>query len=78
MCSAVNTLDTSSIQILEELAKDFHASGIEILISEMRSRAYTRLNAGELRDLIGKERFFSTTHEAVASTGQLLDDELPI
>lgn len=78
VCSAVNTLDTSSIQILEELTGDFHESGIEILISEMRSRAYSRLNAGELRDLIGKERFFNTTHEAVASTGRLLDDELPI
>lgn len=78
VCSAVNTLDTSAIQILEDLVADFHALGIEILISELRSRAFIRMNAGELRDMIGRDRFFATTHEAVVATGQLLDDDLPI
>lgn len=78
VCSAVNTLDTSAIQILEDLVGDFHDLGIEIFIAEMRSRAYTRMGYGELRDLIGHDRFFATTHEAVEATGQLLDDQLPI
>ena len=77
-CGAVNTLDTSSIQILEELVKDFHELGIEVLISELRSRAFSRMNSGELRDLIGRDRFFATTHEAVIATRQLFDDDLPI
>lgn len=69
--SGVNTLDATSIQILEDLVHDFQALNIEIYISEIRARALTRMRLGTLHPLIGEGRFFNTTHDAVVATGQL-------
>ncbi|MGB7337884.1 MAG: sulfate permease [Phototrophicaceae bacterium] len=74
VCSGVNTLDTSSIQILEAVVKDFHDVGVEVLISEMRARSMLQIKRGDLHTIIGNERFFETTHDAILATGLLPDD----
>lgn len=77
-CRSVNTIDASAMQVLITLVSDLEGLGIRVMIAELGSRAYTRIRDAHLGDLFGQERFFPTIHEAVAATGQLIDDELPI
>lgn len=77
-CSAVNTIDASAVQILEQLIRDFSRLDIRVLIVGLKGRVYSKIRAGDMRQLIGREYFYSTTHAAVTATGQLLDDQLPI
>ncbi len=77
-CSAINTIDASAAQLLVNLVQDFRNVDLEVYFVGLKSLVYSKLEVGDLRSRIGEGRFFTTTHDALIATGQLIDDELPI
>ncbi len=75
---AINWLDTSALQILEDLIRDLEEINISVFITQLNPKVWRRINKIGYTEQVGKERFFQRTHDAVVATGQLLDDELPI
>lgn len=78
VCNAINTVDASAILILIDMISEFKEAGIEVYLAEMKDRVRERVDRVNFSQLIGEERFFNTTHEAVVATGKLPDDTLPI
>lgn len=78
VCSAINTLDGSAIEILVDLIDDFEKGGVQVYIAEMKDRVRKRVDRVAFSERIGQHRFFTTTHEAVLATGQLDEYEMPI
>ncbi len=77
-CSSMNFIDPSSLQILTALKQDLDDAGVAFMMTELRNDIIGRMEYVGFFEQIGRDRFFDTTHEAVASTGRLPDAELPI
>jgi sulfate permease, SulP family len=75
VCSAINTIDASALLVLTELIEDFHQSGVEVYLVDIKVRVLARMRAVHFVDQVGRHRFFDTIHEAVLSTGYLMDGE---
>lgn len=75
---AMNWLDASALQILEELVHDLERIGVTVYFSQLNLKVWGRIRKIGFMERVGQHRFFHRTHEAVKATGALLDDELPI
>lgn len=75
---AVNWIDASALQILEDLIHDFEQVGVTVYITELNYKVWGRVSKIGFMSRVGEQRFFHTTHQAVQQTGVLLDDDLPI
>lgn len=75
---AINWLDASALQILENLIYDFDQVGVKVLLTELNLKVWGRLSKSGFMQRVGIERFFHNTHDAVKITGALYDDDLPI
>ena len=78
VCDAMNWVDASALQILEELVYDLKKVGVTVYFTEMNLKVWGRVSKIGFMERVGGDRFFHRTHEAVAATGALLDHELPI
>ena len=75
---AMNWLDASAVQILEDLIHDFEQVGIKVYFTELNLKVWGRISKIGFMARVGEHRFFHRTHDAVKATGALLDDDLPI
>lgn len=63
--SSVNRIDASALQLLTDLVTEFAELGITIYFAEVKSQLMFRLEYYNFIEIIGKDRFFDTIHEAV-------------
>jgi len=75
---AMNWLDASALQILEDLIHDFERVGVHLYLTQLNPKVWGRLIVSGFVQRVGTHHFYQHTHEAVQATGMLLDDELPI
>lgn len=79
VCSAVNTIDASAYDLLREFISDMDANGIHVRIAEMKPRIMQRIRGIAFTgEGIDESRFYAYAHDAVAATGRLVDEDLPI
>ncbi len=64
VCNAVNYIDTSALEVLEELHKYLADNGIGFYMAEVKGPVMDRLKRIGFVDRLGKDHFFLTTHEA--------------
>ncbi len=65
VCSAINLIDASALEILESLIADFRSLGIQFYFSEVKGPVMDRLNNIGFVDYVGRERFFLSTDIAM-------------
>jgi SulP family sulfate permease len=65
MCSAVNVIDASALEILETLVSDLKRLGIEFYLSEVKGPVMDKLVHIGFIDFLGKDHVFLTTDEAM-------------
>jgi len=69
VCSAVNEIDTSALDVLKNLILELKDSGVEFYLAEVKKPVYKRLHAiGFIADL-GQDRIFLSTHLAMECLG---------
>jgi len=78
VCSPINSLDATAVQLLSDLTAEMRDLEVEMFLVGVKGRAFTRLRESGYLQLLNRERLFGTVHEAVEATGQLIDDSLPI
>ncbi len=63
--SAVNFVDASALETLEELNRELGDAGVTLYFAEVKGPVMDRLKAVGFVDEIGPERFFLSTHQAM-------------
>ncbi len=63
--SAVNFVDASALETLEELNRELRDAGVTLYFAEVKGPVMDRLSAIGFVDEIGQERFFLSTHQAM-------------
>jgi SulP family sulfate permease len=64
VCSAVNFIDTSALEVLESLHQRLEDNGIGFYMAEVKGPVMDRLKHIGFVDELGTDRFFLTTHAA--------------
>jgi SulP family sulfate permease len=62
ICSAINTIDTSALESLENLARDLTNGGVVLNLAEVKGPVMDRLSRTSLFNHLGK--IYLSTHEA--------------
>ena len=62
ICSAINAIDTSALESLENLTADLSNAGVVLSLAEVKGPVMDRLRKTHLLDLLGK--IYLSTHEA--------------
>ncbi|KAK5794039.1 sulfate transporter 3.1-like [Gossypium arboreum] len=70
--SAVGSIDTSGISMLEELMKNVHRKGLQLLLANPQSEMMKKLDKSKLIDKIGQGWIFLTVEEAVSACNFML------
>ncbi|KAH1046773.1 hypothetical protein J1N35_037557 [Gossypium stocksii] len=70
--SAVGSIDTSGISMLEELMKNVHRKGLQLLLVNPQSEVMKKLDKSKLIDKIGQGWIFLTVGEAVSACNFML------
>jgi sulfate permease, SulP family len=65
VCSAINLIDASALEILESLIADFKSLGIQFYFSEVKGPVMDKLNKIGFVDYVGRDRFFLSTDIAM-------------
>jgi sulfate permease, SulP family len=65
VCSAINLIDASALEILENLIADLRSLGIQFYFSEVKGPVMDKLNKIGFVDYVGRERFFLSTDIAM-------------
>lgn len=65
VCSAINVIDASALEILETLVADLERLGIEFYLAEVKGPVMDRLVTIGFVDYLGKDHFFLTTDQAM-------------
>jgi sulfate permease, SulP family len=65
VCSAINLIDASALEILESLIADFRSLGIQFYFSEVKGPVMDKLNKIGFVDYVGRDRFFLSTDIAM-------------
>lgn len=63
--TGVNTLDSTSIHLLEDLVQEYKAKKIRFLWANVKGSVRDTMNASGLAKKLGVDNFFLTTHDAV-------------
>lgn len=64
VCSAVNFIDSSALEVLEELHHRLQENDIEFYMSEVKGPVMDKLEKIGFVDQVGRDHFFLTTHDA--------------
>ncbi|MBA0731348.1 hypothetical protein Golax_025716 [Gossypium laxum] len=70
--SAVGSIDTSGISMLEELMKNVHRKGLQLVLANPQSEVMKKLDKSKLIDKIGQGWIFLTVGEAVSACNFML------
>ncbi|TYI61390.1 hypothetical protein E1A91_D10G169700v1 [Gossypium mustelinum] len=70
--SAVGSIDTSGISMLEELMKNVHRKGLQLVLANPQSEVMKKLDKSKLIDKIGQGWIFLTVGEAVSACNCML------
>jgi SulP family sulfate permease len=73
ICSAINAIDVSALEMLTTLAQDFDRQGIELHLTDVKGPVMDRLEDIGFVDLLGRERIHLSVHEAMKSLGYVQD-----
>lgn len=65
ICSAVNSIDYSALETLQELAVSLHNAGITLHLAEVKGPVMDRLARSDITGWLGAGRVFLSTEEAV-------------
>jgi SulP family sulfate permease len=65
VCSAINLIDASALEILESLIADFRNLGIQFYFAEVKGPVMDKLNKIGFVDYVGRDRFFLSTDIAM-------------
>jgi SulP family sulfate permease len=65
ICSAVNSIDYSALEALEQLAENLRHAGITLHLAEVKGPVMDRLHGHGLREWLAPGRVFLSTEEAV-------------
>lgn len=78
ICSAVNYIDTSALEVLEVLIEELRDSGVKFYLAEVKGPVMDRLrNIGFIHHHLDESHVFLSTHQAIeALTGQ--HDRVPV
>lgn len=83
VCSAINRIDASALDVLEALVRELRDAGVTFHLAEVKRPVMSRLQTVDFRQTLLPGRVFLSTHEAVETltmTGQQqdLDDQMLI
>ncbi|GAB4518458.1 MAG: solute carrier family 26 protein [Anaerolineae bacterium] len=67
MCSAVNSIDSSALEVLETLIDSLRESGVTFYLSEVKGPVMDRLQRIGFVDKLGADRIFLSTHQAICT-----------
>jgi SulP family sulfate permease len=70
VCSAVNFIDATALEVLEELHHHLQDSQVEFYMAEVKGPVMDRLKSIGFVDKLGADHFFLTTHEACETLRQ--------
>jgi len=76
ICSAVNTIDHSALEALEQLATSLREAGITLHLAEVKGPVMDRLRHTDFLARLRPGRIFLSTEEAVEALGHGSDDKL--
>lgn len=76
VCSAINTVDASALQVFAELIMSLEKLGVVVYLAELKDSVYEQLARANFIKQIGQDNIFRSTHKAVEATGHLMPDEL--
>jgi sulfate permease, SulP family len=65
ICSAVNYIDVSALEVLESLHQELADSDVSLYMAEVKGPVMDRLEQIGFVDRIGRDHFFLSTHQAV-------------
>jgi sulfate permease, SulP family len=65
VCSAINLIDASALEILESLIADFRSLGIQFYFAEVKGPVMDKLTKIGFVDYVGHDRFFLSTDIAM-------------
>lgn len=71
VCSAINVIDASALEILEGLIRDFKNLGIEFYVSEVKGPVMDKLKKIGFVDYLGQDHIFLTTDLAMRAIADI-------
>jgi SulP family sulfate permease len=71
VCSAINLIDASALEVLENLITDLHSLGVDFYFSEVKGPIMDKLIKIGFVDFVGSDRFFLSTDIAMREIGQI-------
>ena len=69
ICSAINFIDASALETLENLIDDLKDAGVSLYLAEVKGPVMERLEKVRFVDKLGRDRFFLSTHQAMLALG---------
>jgi SulP family sulfate permease len=71
ICSAVNYIDTSALETLNQLIDDLRQAGVDFYLAEVKGPVMDRLQRAGFVDRLGAERIFLSTHQAMQALEEM-------
>ncbi len=72
--SAVNHIDASGLETLEELITNFREAGVAVYLSEVKGPVMDQLQRADFVDFLGADHIFLSTHTAMEALEQRYPD----
>lgn len=72
ICSAVNFIDTSAMETLEQLIDNFHQAGVTLHLAEVKGPIMDRLSRTDFLEHLTPGKVFISTHEAVKQLREIV------
>jgi sulfate permease, SulP family len=69
ICSAINFIDASALETLDQLQADLAAAGVKLYFAEVKGPVMDRLEAIGFIERLGRDRIFLNTHQAMLALG---------
>jgi SulP family sulfate permease len=69
--SAVNYIDTSALETLNQLIDDLRQAGVDFYLAEVKGPVMDRLQRAGFVDRLGAERIFLSTHQAMQTLEEM-------
>lgn len=69
VCSAINFIDASALETLENLMDELKQAGVNFYLAEVKGPVMDRLSKTDFLDRLGRDRIFLSTHQAMQVLG---------
>jgi SulP family sulfate permease len=69
VCSAINFIDASALETLENLIDNLKQVGVNFYLAEVKGPVMDRLSKTDFLDQLGRDRIFLSTHQAMQTLG---------